>query len=153
MIMSDSKMNSGVRSNNRNIGICLLRLMMSFVVILCHYYTGNNIVISSMRNIAVPVFMILSFVYFKNILSGNNEKILYRFKRLLYPYIIWPIIYWISYNLLHTFLKWEFKISISNLFWQIAFGASERLMPQFWYLFDLMILTVFMLMGLYYRGG
>ena len=136
-----------------NIGICLLRLLMSFIVIVCHYYTGNFIIISLMKNLAVPVFMLISFMYYRNILNGKSE-IICRFKRLLYPYIIWPVIYWIIYNVLHFFLKWSgYRTTINSLLWQIAFGGSPDLMPQYWYMFDLFVLTVFMLWGYYHRGG
>lgn len=137
---------------NINIGICFLRLWMSFVVITCHYYTGNVAIISLMRNLAVPVFMLIAFLYFKNLLNGK-KKIISRFKRLLYPYMIWPIVYWNAYNLLYIFLKWNYKTPVNSLFWQISFGSSASLLPQFWYMFDLIVITIFMLSGLYHRGG
>lgn len=147
-------MSNKIENKNYNIGICLLRLLMSFIVVSCHYYAGNIVIISLMKNLAVPVFMLIAFMYFKNILSDKGRKIIGRLKRLLYPYVIWPIIYWLLYNALYFFLKWDgYRATVNSLLWQIAFGGSPDLMPQYWYMFDLIVLTIFMLAGYYHRGG
>lgn len=57
-----------MRNKEVNYGICLLRLLMCFEVIITHFYTAVDrnicgIILSRMTRLAVPTFFIISFYY------------------------------------------------------------------------------------------
>lgn len=140
-----------------NIGLSILRTFMCFLVILCHFWTANvpdtgwKGWLHFLKGYAVPVFMLLSFFLTEKILiSHDKERIIKRFQRLLVPYLCWPLIYWILYNVLDWWKRGSgLGCGISELFWQFLMGHSARLNGVMWYQFDLMVLTLLFLIILY----
>ena len=107
-------MNYDIKNKNKiYLGIQILRIVFSFHILVFHFHCVHkkqykltyirNII--SKVNIDLITFFIISFYFshdtfvFKNII-----KIKFRFKRLLIPYIIWPIIIFIIRNV-KLFLK------------------------------------------------
>lgn len=102
---------------NRNISVDLLKLMMSFLVILIHYPPKLDsflwvYIINDITRIAVPVFFMISgFYLFKSVSEKSIEKLL---SKLFTIYLSWMIIYFIYYN----FIKGDAPIAyyiISNV--------------------------------------
>lgn len=68
--------------NTYNYGLALLKIIMSFEVVLCHYWgrygeytvlTGNYLLLFSwLRNLAVPVFLIISFYYLHSLAKKKD---------------------------------------------------------------------------------
>ena len=83
-----------------NYSLELLRLILSFWVVLQRTY--KTIPKFNKAKFHVPAFMIISFYYFyyNTLKIKNIIKINQRFQRILIPYIIWPILIFISRNLL-----------------------------------------------------
>lgn len=132
----------------KNLGICLLKMLMCFEVVLSHFWKEETYPIiltpfSMLREYAVPVFMLMSFYLTQNIvLAKNREKYNKRFWRLIYPQLIWAFVYWIIYQIMEIILKRSFVNGIEDLLWQILTGHSQRLNPAMWYQTVLILLTL-----------
>ena len=89
-------------------------------------------------------FYFTFFLFFYNTLSNRNiDKIIDRFKRLLIPYIIWPILIYILNNFfIYTISFGQFKsiIPIKSLFSQFIYGSSVHRI--FWFQFNLIFLSL-----------
>ena len=77
-----------------NIGLCILRIIMSFEVILIHVSVNSNNVILAhldlLQMYAVPVFMLLAFFLTEEIISSNSVMLIKkRINRLAIPYMMW----------------------------------------------------------------
>jgi fucose 4-O-acetylase-like acetyltransferase len=88
-----------------NIGIGILRVCLSFMVIMDHLYDHNIY-----KKYAyffyhhIPTFFLLSFFYtFNTLVSFNINKIKKRFERIMIPYFSWCFIYWI-FNIIYFYL-------------------------------------------------
>jgi fucose 4-O-acetylase-like acetyltransferase len=128
-----------------NYGFALLRLLMCFEVVLCHYWGGDGPkylkLFSILRNTAVPVFMFLSFYLTENtFLNYKKEKALKRIERLVIPQIGWAIIYWICLTIGQ--IKIQFGVKFTDLIWQIFSGHSPRLNPAMWFQIVLIVLSL-----------
>jgi len=92
----------------------------------------------------VPTFFLLSFYfYYKTASKRIIIKIISRFQRLLYPYIIWSIIVFINNNYLvkNTLIgKYKQKLSPKDLYIQILTGS--RYYQVFWFQFNLIFLSI-----------
>lgn len=124
-----------------NIGIALLRFLMCFEVVLCHFWNQNPVPVylrpfQMLQYLAVPVFMLMSFFLIEKVLLSKDKTLLkQRIIRLLIPQIIWTIIYWVFFYFIG-------RASISDFFWQLFTGHSPHLNPTMWYQIDLILLTV-----------
>lgn len=133
---------------NYNWGMALLRSIMCFMVVLCHFWDTSNAqgffaIISWMRLFAVSVFMLMSFVLVqKTLVSHDEEKIISRFKRLLIPQIGWTLIYWIVYYIIGRLVNLQLENGIKDMVFQMIFGHSQYLNPSMWYQVDLLWLTL-----------
>ena len=133
-------------NNNVNIGIEILRMILSFWILTVHCLRVRNKIwrkIIFVMRFHVPCFFIISFYfYYKVIFRRDINKIKQRFLRLLIPYFIWPFIIILFKTSIHLFTKREFDIKaiIKKLMYQFVFG--RRIMPVFWFQFNLLILTL-----------
>ena len=133
-----------------NYGLAILRMLMCFEVVLCHFWSGDVPLylkpFELLQGLAVPVFFFLSFFLSYNLyLQNDNEKAKKRFWRLFWPLIGWAIIYFICFfsaELIFPEIKdlWG-EVKIKDLFWQIFTGNSPVLNPTMWFQFDLIIIT------------
>lgn len=130
-----------------NIGLSLLRLIMCFMVVLCHCWNAEDTqgILSFfqwMRGFAVPVFMMMSFILVqKSLVIHDGKKIIRRFERLLIPQFGWTLIYWIALYINSVLLQKQFDIGISDVVWQMFLGHSPKLNATMWYQVDLIFLT------------
>ena len=133
--------------NKFNYGISILKVLLAFSVISTHCFnknsTKNKIVLflTKNRRIHVPSFIIISFYFLSNnFVSFNLNYLLRRIKRILMPYIFWPIIIWIISIIFNLKKKDEkFPDSYQELKLQLLWGSL--FIPQFWFQWDLMAIT------------
>ena len=137
-----------MQKNNYNYGLSILKMFMCFEVVLCHFWQYDNSLIlklfALMRNVAVPVFIMISFFLMKNFfLSLNHQKLQKRLVKLFKPQLYWAIIYFIIYKICIIIIpNISLKLSLNDLLWQIILGHSPNLNPSMWFQFDLIILTI-----------
>ena len=133
-------------NNKVNIGIEILRMILSFWILLVHCFRVRNKIqrkIIFIMRFHVPCFIIISFYfYYKVIFKPDINKIKQRFLRLLIPYLVWPFIIIVIKTTINLFAKGEFdrKIIIKNLIYQFVFG--RKILPVFWFQFSIIILTL-----------
>lgn len=123
-----------------NGGIALLKIIMSFSVVLNHFWINDSTIFGEyICIVAVPVFMLVSFTLMEEKLKSSNiQHILHRVYRLYIPHFCWAIIYWG----IHQVIKWPGYKNISALGWQLLTGHSAKLNPPMWYQINLIILTI-----------
>ena len=129
-----------------NYGLEILRMLMSFWIILNHLYRPRN---RSIENIIikhrfhVPTFIIISFYFLNhNLFARKINKILDRLERLLIPYLLYPIfIYIVHFSLVYFFSFNSINISLYQLLTQIIIGRP--LCGVLWFHFNLILLTIF----------
>lgn len=130
-------------------GLCILRCIMCFEVVLNHFWQNETQNVSffwffsNYRWYAVPIFFIISFYLLgRNIRLLDNIKLRKRLWRLYWPLLGWSIIIWLIYNIENIVLKRDI-ISVSGLFWQLITGYSESVNISMWYQVDILIITIF----------
>lgn len=141
---------SGRKEDNYNYGAAALKIIMSFEVVLCHYWIFDNIsdilvylrIFDKLGLLAVPVFMIMSFYFLTgSVLAKDTGVFKARMVRLLTPYIGWAVIYYFGYLILDLIFHMELVNGIQDLIWQLLFGSSVNLIPPLWFQADLILLT------------
>jgi len=121
-------------AGERNIGLSLLRTWMCFEVVLAHFWRGAHGVwffqaFDFLRDIAVPVFMIMSFYLTEPLfVSKDINRIKQRMWRVTWPQIGWALIYAAVYG-----------SSLSELLFQALFGHSIN--RSMWYQFCLIVIS------------
>ncbi|MDE6386426.1 MAG: acyltransferase [Lachnospiraceae bacterium] len=138
------------KEDSYNYGAAVLKIIMSFEVVLCHYWLFENIsdipvylrIFDRLRLLAVPTFMIMSF-YFITDSALTKDIGVYnaRIGRLLSPYIGWAVIYYLGYLMLELIFDIELVGGIRDLICQLLFGNSIHLIPPLWFQADLILLT------------
>lgn len=135
---------------------CFLRILMTFEVVLVHFgceinYSDVSLIQKPflvLEKSAVPVFIMLAFFYSaKKIYAGEKEWLIQRLKRLFVPFWIWSAIYCLVNELIGH------NLSGRDVLAQFIFGSSERVLPPFWYIWDLMVLTLFIFVTFYFLKG
>ena len=138
-------------TNKFNYGLAILRIWMSFEVVLVHFKNWNSATPQDIAwpfrmllrycFIAVPVFMLTSFIFTDmSKLSTDKRKIKNRFLRLLVPHFFWAFAYFLIYKLLDMWKGLSLENGFSDLLWQLALGHS--LNQTEWFQIDLIALTV-----------
>ena len=100
-----------INKREKNIGVEILRIYLSILVVNTHCYRYSKnikyIILKIIRNrLHVPTFFIISFFFFQiTLLSRNIDKFKQRFRRLLLPYLIWPVVIWLINNLIMALFK------------------------------------------------
>ena len=131
-----------------NLGIQLLRILLSFWVLFIHsfYFTEKNPMKKYLKEkmFHVPTFMFISFYFFYNYIAKRDTyKIQKRLQRLLIPYIIWPTIFFFIDNSINKIFEikiFKRKITLKEYFYQIVLG--HKFYPPFWYLSVLLFLSI-----------
>ena len=130
-----------------NYGLAFLKYYLAFLVVIGHNFnkksTKNKLILTiTKHNIPhVPSFFIISFYLTCNNLLSTNLKIFFkRLERLLIPYIIWPITIWIINHIVNISKNHSFIYRAKHLQLQLLYGHVY--MPQFWFLWDLIIITI-----------
>ena len=137
-------------TNQRNLGIDFLRVWMCFGVVLIHFWmpesTNSEIerwFIHQTQQLAVPVFMLISFVVLSKEGTGflmSKEKLGKRLKRLAIPVAIWAIVYAAIYLLAQTLLHKDYNINIGTFLSQLFIGHEYN--KPMWFQNTLIYFTV-----------
>ena len=132
---------------NKNLGLELLRLILCFWVILFHCLRIKNFYLKNIiknKTFHVPTFFFISFYFlYKNLCERNINKIKFRFKRLLIPYLIWPVIVFIINNLFYLTFKYNRfgrLLYLNDLKIQLITG--RKYIGVFWFQFNLIFFTL-----------
>ena len=131
--------------NVPNFGIELLKTTIFFFILVYHCYEpklNENKILKIILD-AIPLYyptLFLIYFYFSyNHLSNKNLPQLHkRFLKLIVPYIIWPLIFFII-NYLSTDRRTE-KYSLYDLFVQLTIGRGIACV--FWYQFNLLMIII-----------
>lgn len=129
-------------SQKYNLGLQLLRTLMSFVVVLDHFWMVDDracpfylMPFKHMLYTAVPVFMLLSFLLtwdkFEHATSAWARK---RLWRIFLPQLAWAFIYFAVYAPAGI-------ADFTQLLWQIVTGHTIN--RSMWFQFDLLVITTF----------
>lgn len=143
-------------AKERNIGLELLRVVLSFMVVCAHFWSyrensGRVLYIplkihTKFAGCAVPAFMLISFFFMADTLEGGSKSALCkRFRRLFTPYIAWPLIYFAVYivaDALRIMTNMPSIEWIRGLGWQLLLGSSPYLDPVLWFHADMIAITV-----------
>lgn len=132
-----------------NFGLALLRLWMCFEVVLCHFWhspSSSNFLIQTFlidtRQLAVPVFMILSFFYTSRHFEDEADwkgAFHKKMNRLYFPHVVWSLFFFFFF-LLCPFLL-DSHVGLSDLFLQLLTGHSYN--SPMWFQSVLIVLTAF----------
>ena len=130
-------------SKKINIGIQILRMICCFIIILCHFYAFYHLKIIREEYIySIILFFFISFYFSYNTLSCRNvPKIKERFKRMLIPYIIWPLLFYLKDKFYHYLYHTREEYNIKNLYYQFLIGC--KIYGIFWFLFNIIFLSTF----------
>lgn len=140
-------------SKNYNYGLAVLRIMMAFVVVLCHFwnssdsFTGMALFFHKLKPLAVPTFLLMAFFFFeKSLHACSLSSLKKRLSRLLAPHICWAFIYFgveMILSKLFNIVLYDAECNMySQLFWQIFLGSAKNLAPPFWYQSVLILYTI-----------
>lgn len=123
--------------------ITYIHFILSVLVILIHSINDNASKIQKIFSIdngigqfAVPLFFMISgFLFFRNVnvIQDVSIKIQKRIRTVLYPFLIWNIIYYF----VHVIVKGGTQFSFIELF-DVAFNYTYN--PAFWFMFQLILL-------------
>ena len=144
------------KTGNYNYSIAFMKAFFSFCVICAHFYVAEqpefypSALLIRLSGIAAPVFFMISlFLTSKKYEDKDISKIGKRLWRLYLPQIVWAFIYYLGYKVvlygfdyIGIYVDHLFRYGWEDLLWQIGFGSDRGLCPQFWYQFDLIVITV-----------
>lgn len=136
------------RQADRQLGLCVLRMLMCFGVILCHFWSDDSYskVLTPfirLREYAVLVFMFMSFMLTqKAFVSNDLDYMGKRLWRLIVPHVGWAFLYWAIYGMVEICFNVDLIGGISDLVCQIFTGHSPRLNATMWYQVVLIVISV-----------
>lgn len=137
---------------NYEIGLAVLRTILSFLVIMTHFYDfrkaqGKWKIITEKAihfHFHVPVFFIMSFYFaYKTFISPNHKKKYERLQRLCIPYFIWPIIIYFLNKLLNKYSIRYKTFKYEDLKIQIVCGIGLGRMNILWTQWTMIFFTIF----------
>ena len=121
-----------------NLGIQFLRFLLCFWIVIVHCSIVKKEHKKYLdKRFHVPTFFLISFYfYYTTISTKNKDKVIFRFQRLLLPYLFWPFVQLI---LKIKILKKE-EI-LKNIFMQLLIGSPIH--SIFWFQFNLLFVSLF----------
>lgn len=125
-------------------GISILRIFFSFLVVCYHYHgiVGATYKYYFLREMTVPFFLTISFYYcFNTLQSGNISKYVSRIKRLLGPYLTWPIVIFFCERIFFI-ITGRGRVRYRDLVMQLLTGNVEKIDPPLWYLWEVLVFTL-----------
>ena len=135
----------------KNLGIQILRTILSFWVLLFHglsyRYTKNKFFFKiKFKLYHVPCFTFISFFNWHLFRKNNYIKIKSRFERLLIPYLVYPISIWTINNLIFFIFhisRFNRYITCYELYKQLLLGY--QFMIVLWFLLSTTVNTFLIL--------
>lgn len=126
-----------------NLGIQLLRMILSFLIVLVHNLrvTNSTIIIRVYLPYYVPCFFFIALYFsYNTFISRNILKIKERLIRILIPYIGWSILIWIRNNYLYYRYNIKRNYLFKNIYYQLLIGCGVH--GIFWFLFNLLFFSI-----------
>lgn len=142
--------------NKFNIGLAFLRPILSFFVVITHFYNNKSFAKGYWKLILlkaekfffhVRIFFIMAFYFsYKTLVSNDCKKKIIRLERLCIPYFLWPIIFFFLNNIFRKYfrMKYIFKFKVKDLKEQLYFGHGYIF--SFWYQWNLIFITIFFIL-------
>ena len=128
-----------------NIGIQILRMIYAFLVVVVHFGKANRALYDFSWvyiDFYVTSFFLISFYFSYNTFSSRYIiKIKERFLRLLFPYILWPIIIYIRHNFDRIRHGQIYENILKRFYIQYLLGNNIH--GIFWFLFNLILISLF----------
>lgn len=137
--------NKKVTKNKLYLGIQILRIIFSFHILVFHCINKKKKQSKFINSVELDLktFFIISFFFsYNTFISRNILKIKQRLKRLLIPYILWPIIFFILDNI-NSFRNIILFKKIKYLYYQVLIGIGINIV--FWFLFNLIFVSIIFL--------
>ena len=138
-----------ISKNNKsiNLGIEILRMLLCLWIVFIHCSIIKEAQKKYLsKGFHVPTFILISFFFYVKTLQGRIiYKIIYRFKRILIPYIGWSIIILIINNLKILVFGYGLShkiLSLQDLYLQLLTGSNYYRI--FWFQFNLIFLSLFL---------
>lgn len=132
---------------SKNLGIELLRTILSFWVIIFHSCTIKNKTLNKILiklKLHVPTFIIISFYFlYSTLFNRKINKIKERLDRLYIPYLSYPLLIWMFNNLsffLFKFNRFNRKLSLKDLTYQLLLGRPIH--SVLWFHSNLIFITL-----------
>jgi len=142
------KIKNNINKKKINLGIELLRMILSFLIVLVHNLSlgisKNKLYLFPRKNLPyyVPSFFLIAFYFSYNLfISRNIGKIKERFIRILIPYMGWPILFFLRNNYVYYRYGIIENISFKNFYYQLLVGCG--MYGIFWFLFNLLFHSIF----------
>ena len=128
----------------KDYGISLLRVILSFMVVIDHFYKSKNKKkYLKVLYYHINTFFFISFYYnHKTLISSNINKIKLRFKRLIFPYFCWNTIS----LLLNNIYYYLFKRKCAHTLFDFLIGllSGRIFIVSLWYQNILTFITLIM---------
>lgn len=138
-----------MKSDGVNYGLNLLRVFLSFCVVLCHFWHTDSKSLDGiwklfwqMRSSAVPVFMTMTFFFAaRRLAEADCAWLRRRLARLWAPFLFWSLVSWsVAYALFQ--MVGAHSVTLGDLALQLLLGANNKVAGQFWFHSNLIMLTV-----------
>ena len=138
-----------LQKNSNNLGIEVLRFLLCLWIVFIHCsIIKGKYKKFLLRSFHVPTFILISFYFYYKIASKRDiNKIISRFQRLIIPYILWSIIFFIINNLLFATFSFGIfiypqmdELTLKDIYLQLLIGARYHLI--FWFQFNLIFLSL-----------
>ena len=128
-----------------NLGIEILRVFLSFMVVLDHLYNKKKLKkYYYILYYHIPSFFLISFFFTYNTLTSFNlQKIKLRFERLIIPYIGWSIIAFILKNIYYYLFNLNYEHTLKGFVKHLITG--HILNTPLWYQAILIFTTIIFL--------
>ena len=129
-----------------NIGIELLRMILSFLIVVYHLHTRvkqDFIFNFSLYYIGfyTSTFFLISFYFsFKSLSSKIIFITVERLQRIIIPYLLWPIIIFMESNIYNYINSHQVKYSIRHLIIQLVVG--RKINDVFWFQSNLIFISL-----------
>lgn len=132
-----------------NIGVAILRVLLSFMVVMDHLYKRENLKkYLYFLYYHIPSFFLISFYFtYKTLTSFNDSKIKLRIERLLIPYFFWCTISWVINNIYFYILNKSCRHSLKDYFINLTNGHIFDIV--LWFQNILIITTLLFLLIIY----
>ena len=127
-----------------NIGVQILRVIYCFLVVVVHFGSGEIYAFSwKYIDFYVTSFFLIAFYYSYHTFSSRHiPKIKERFLRLLYPYILCPIIVYVRNNFYTIKLSGILDKALLKRFY-IQYLLGNNIHGIMWFLFNLIFSSLF----------
>lgn len=137
------ELKKNIQKKEINIGISILRVFLSFMVVMDHLYKKEKLKkYLVFLYYHIPTFFLISFYFtYRTLISFNFSKLKIRIERLLIPYFSWCTISWIIRNIYFYLLKKKCRHSLKDYFINLTNGHIFDIVLWFQ---NILILTTFL---------